>query len=100
VFSKPSIKQLLGQYELVQLYTDKVPPQFESTTSAAENRALQNDKFGTAQLPLYVILKPTGHGKFEEVGRYEEGKINDLAGFVQFLEQPLKANARLAAAAR
>jgi hypothetical protein len=92
VFSKPPIKQLLSRYELVQLYTDRVPVQFEPTTSAAENRALQNDRFGSAQLPLYVILKPTGNGQFEEVDRYVEGKINDVPGFMQFLEKPLGQN--------
>lgn len=92
MFSKPTIKQLLSQYELVQLYTDKVPTQFEPTTSAAENRELQNKRFGTAQLPLYVILQPIGKGEFREVARYEEGKINDVAAFIQFLEKPLAPN--------
>ncbi len=100
MFSKPSIKQLLSQYELVQLYTDRVPPQFQPTTSAAENRELQNQRFGTAQLPLYVILKPTGRGGFQEVARYEEGKINDVPAFMQFLEKPLMPAGNLAAARR
>jgi len=89
VFSKPTVKQLLNRYTLVQLYTDKVPPYFGETTSAEENRALQNDVFGTAQLPLYVILRPFGEGKYEEVARYEEGKINDEEAFMNFLRKPL-----------
>jgi hypothetical protein len=100
VFSKPAIKQLFSQYELVQLYTDKVPTQFEPTTGAAENRALQNERFGTAQLPLYVILKPTGNGGFQEVARYDEGKINNVQAFIQFLQKPLTPDGSLAAAAR
>jgi hypothetical protein len=89
VFSKPSIKELLGQYTLVQLYTDAVPPHFQPTTSADENRQLLNDVFGTAQLPTYVILKPLGESKYKEVGRYDEGKINNVPAFAQFLQKPL-----------
>ncbi len=92
MFSKSTIKQLLNQYELVQLYTDKVPSQFEPTTTAEENREFQNKRFGTAQLPLYVILKPAGSGKFQEVARYDEGKINNVAAFMEFLEKPLAMN--------
>jgi hypothetical protein len=89
VFSKPAVKDLLKRYTLVQLYTDKVPVKYEPTTSADENRDLQNSRFGTAELPLYVILKPLPGGKFEEVGRYAEGVISDAAGFMRFLRDPL-----------
>ncbi len=100
MFSKPSIKELLKQYTLVQLYTDVVPARYQPTTSAEENRQLQNEKFGTAQLPLYVILKPVGEGQYKEISRYEEGKINNVAAFVQFLRDPLESSggARLAQA--
>ena len=92
MFSKPSIKSLLNQYTLVQLYTDAIPPRFKPTTSADENRALLNDQFGTAQLPFYVILQPLKNGEYKELARYEEGKINDEAGFAQFLKRPVQAN--------
>ena len=62
MFSKPAVKELLNRFSLVQLYTDAVPPYFQPTTSAEENRRLLNDMFGTAQLPLYVILKPVNRG--------------------------------------
>ncbi len=91
MFSKAAIKDLLNQYTLVQLYTDAVPPQYQPTTSAEENRKFQQEKFGTAQLPLYVILKPLHDGKFEEVDRYDEGKINNVSAFAQFLMKPLAA---------
>lgn len=87
MFSQPAIEQLLNQYSLVELYTDVVPPRHQPTTSADENRRFLSDTFGTAQLPLYVILKPLGDGKYEEVGRYDEGKINHNSAFAEFLRK-------------
>jgi hypothetical protein len=92
VFSKLAIKDLMNQYTLVQLYTDVVPAYFEPTTSAAENLKLLHTRFGTAQLPTYVILKPRGNGQYEEVSRYDEGKINNVAGFADFLQKSLLGN--------
>jgi hypothetical protein len=89
VFSQPTIEQLLNQYTLVELYTDVVPPQHQPTTSADQNRAFLSDTFGTAQLPFYVILKPLGEGKYQEVGRYDEGKINKTSAFTEFLRKRL-----------
>jgi len=94
VFSKARFKNLLSQYSLVQLHTDKVPPIYQKATSADENKKFQQEQFGTLQLPLYVILKPLGNGKFDEVGRYVEGKINHEDAFAKFLEEPL--NPRIA----
>jgi hypothetical protein len=98
VFSRPQVRELLGKYTLVQLYTDTVPTHFQPTTSAEENRRLLNEKFGTAQLPTYVILKPTPDGGYETAGRYEEGKINNVSAFMDFLRQPLNGNAMVAGA--
>ncbi|HLN30656.1 MAG TPA: cytochrome c biogenesis protein CcdA [Gemmataceae bacterium] len=92
VFTRPEIKQLLEQYTRVQLYTDTVPPRYQPTTSAAENFALQKTTFGTVQLPLYAVLKPSGAGKFDVVGSYPEGKINNLTAFGEFLQKPLGIN--------
>lgn len=95
MFSKPFIKDLLSRYTLVQLYTDRVPPQFEPTTSAEENRTFLSQKFGTAQLPLYVIVKPLGDGKYAEIARYDEGKINNISAFAQFLRGNLPATTEI-----
>jgi hypothetical protein len=89
VFSQPAIEQLLNQYTLVELYTDVVPPRYQSTTSADQNRTRLSKDFGTAQLPLYVILKPLGDGKYQELGRYDEGKINKTSAFMEFLRTHL-----------
>jgi thiol:disulfide interchange protein DsbD len=105
VFPKPAIKELLSQYSLVQLYTDKVPSKFYTSeerarfsgsterqrADAATNLDFQRSTFNTEQLPLYVILEPLPGGAFREVDRYAEGKINDLAGFTHFLQKPLAA---------
>jgi hypothetical protein len=89
------IKDLMSRYTLVQLYTDMVPPQFQPTTSAGENRKLLTERFGTAQLPLYVIIKPLADGQYAELGRYEEGKINDVSAFTRFLREHLPSQGEI-----
>lgn len=103
VFPRYDIDQALRQFELVQLYTDKVPnkyyaPQTLATlgsgvarqrADAKVNLAFQREAFGTEQLPLYVILEPLPDGRVVVRGVYSEGKINDEAAFARFLRQPL-----------
>jgi hypothetical protein len=96
VFSKPAIKELLSQYVLVKLYTDEIPAAYQNTpgvTDAGENRQFQVDRFGTVELPLYVILRPDGKGDFQEVGRYAVGVIHppNVNEFAEFLRKPLTA---------
>jgi hypothetical protein len=100
VFSKSDVKRIMNQYVMVQLYTDKLPKSYEQmpeSTSAEENLKFRDSTFGTAQLPLYVVLTPTSDGKFEILDTYEEGKINDVEGFKDFLREPLKAKGVLVA---
>ena len=103
VFTKEEIRQLFGQYKLVQLFTDKVPDKLYPTTvqsrfrgsieqqegDALLNRKFQDKAFGTIQLPLYVILKPTPEGPIEIVDTFPEGKINNVNRFAEFLKGPL-----------
>jgi thiol:disulfide interchange protein DsbD len=106
VFSKPDIKALFKPFTLVQLYTDEVPDEFYSselrtqfggkttrqqTDARQVNLPFQREVFGTEQLPLYVILEPLPDGKIRVVARYDEGKINDVEGFAQFLKKPFSA---------
>jgi hypothetical protein len=93
VFSQAAVSELLRRYVLVQLYTDVVPSRYQPTTSAEENTRLQREEFGSDQLPLYVILRPT-NGKYEVVGQYVEGKINDVEGFKKFLRDPLEGTGK------
>jgi thiol:disulfide interchange protein DsbD len=106
VFTLNEIRELLRQYKLVQLYTDTVPDQlytsairsqFKGSTDRQEADALANRKFqdrvfGTIQLPLYVILRPSASGQIEIVDHYTEGKINNVGAFTEFLKKPLNAS--------
>jgi thiol:disulfide interchange protein len=66
VFPKPAVKELLGQFRLVQMYTDTIPPEFYESSpdeskrdkDARTNLDFQRKAFGTEQLPLYTLLKP------------------------------------------
>ena len=89
VFIKPEVKELLSRYVLVHLYTDNVPLEYHSTMTGAQNHEFQKDVFQDIQLPLYAIMKPKADGGYEVMGHYNEGKINNVAGFTQFLHKPL-----------
>jgi thiol:disulfide interchange protein DsbD len=111
VFTKKEIKELFRPYKLVQLYTDKVPDQYYSTAQrsrftdtskqiadAKANLWFQGQAFGTEQLPLYVILRPVpGSQSVEVVGVYDEGKINNVGAFAEFLKKPFAADTARAA---
>ena len=98
VFPQPAVHDLMRRYALVQMYTDDVPADFyasavtngQRNAEAQANLAFQKKVFGTEQLPLYVILEPTTGGGAKVRGVYSEGLINDVPGFVKFLEEPLK----------
>jgi thiol:disulfide interchange protein DsbD len=113
IFTKPEIADLMRKYQLVQLYTDKVPPDFyppevrdrigsdgsRLREDAKVNLEFQKKAFDTEQLPLYVILDPAPNGdekRIEVVGIYSEGKINDAGAFAQFLKEPLAAKGQRA----
>ena len=102
VFPRAEVKELFKKFHLVQLFTDKVPdryyaPDVRSQLKGVErqqadadiNRWFANEVFGDIQLPLYVILEPNGNGRIDVVAKYEEGKINDIGAFVDFLKKPL-----------
>ncbi len=91
VFIRDEIKDLFKKYRLVQLYTDTVPTEYYAKSAtlnrreadAAANLWFQKKAFGTEQLPLYVILEPRPGDKIDVVGVYDEGKINNVAAFVE-----------------
>ena len=98
IFTKPEIEELLKQYTIVELYTDKVPvsayvespSDYDRQMEAEANLTFQNEVFGTEQLPLYAILKPEADGKVTIVDVYGEGKINNVGAFAEFLREPLQ----------
>lgn len=103
VFTRPDVKALLGRYMLLRLYTDVVPdaeyPPAESAlfhgsttrqeADAAANQKFMAERFGTAELPLYAVLRPLPGGTFAEVARYTKGRIADVTEFERFLSNPL-----------
>jgi hypothetical protein len=95
VFSQPQVKELLERYVLVQLYTDGVPAGREQPIGPKEAAAYELKRFDENRLPLYGILEPDG-GEGRVVGKYTEGKINDVEGFKRFLRQHLGESAAVA----
>ena len=97
IFPKPEVKELFAKFVRVQLYTDtvpeelykKVPEESVREKHAAANMEFQKKTFNVEQLPYYVIVKPDSEGGFVIVGTYDEGKINKLPAFVEFLKKPL-----------
>lgn len=98
VFTLPDYRDLLKKYTLVQLYTDDVPASFydgqvssdRQKADGAANGQFERDAFGGEQLPLYVIIKPEPGGRNVVINVYDEGKINDLPRFKEFLQKPLE----------
>lgn len=102
VFSLPEVKAEFAKYTLLKLYTDAIPkdyypPEKRNTVSARQrrqdgmaNRPLQQQRFGTAELPLYVIIEPS-EKDFKEVARYGVvGVIRDKEDFINFLRKHVK----------
>lgn len=98
VFTLPNVRELLEQFERVQLYTDEVPASHYTTDpgdlwredEARANASFQAAAFGSRQLPLYAILLPTPDGKVKLLGVYDEGKINQTDKFAAWLKEGLE----------
>ncbi len=111
IFPVPAVRDLLKKYELVQLYVDIVPAELYpepvrnsldeekmhqlSIADGQKNLDLERQRFDTEASPLYVILQPLDGGDFKEIARLE-GRIANAAGFVTFLQEPLKEQAKVA----
>lgn len=80
IFPVPAVKDALNRFERVQLYTDGQGPEYD------RNRDLQEQRFKTVALPLYVVVDPkTGN----EIARVE-GLTRDPSEFARFLERSLQ----------
>ncbi|HQR39456.1 MAG TPA: cytochrome c biogenesis protein CcdA [Blastocatellia bacterium] len=75
IFPVPEVRDELNRYQLVQLFTDGQGPEYD------RNRALQEQRFNTVALPLYVVIDPKDD---REVARVE-GLTRDPSEFVKFL---------------
>ncbi len=80
VFTRSDIRGLLKNYILARLYTDGQGEAYQ------KNRSLQEQRFGTVALPLYVVLDPQSR----ELARFP-GLTRRPEEFRQFLEQGLSA---------
>ena len=97
VFSRPEVARILDQFDIVQLYTDEVPAEHYSsapnerqrTREGRINEEFQVAAFGSNTLPLYAVLLPRPDGKIEVLGVYDLGKIQEVNGFVKFLNDSL-----------
>src|SRR6266542_1320395 len=109
VFTRPEVRQRLSRFELVQLYTDRIPNEMyppevrkkfgvdteKQEKDARPNRELMAKLQGKAAR-LYVFVEPTGDS-YKEVARSDKGLIiskeaNDVAGFVAFLDKGLETS--------
>jgi thiol:disulfide interchange protein DsbD len=79
IFPRPEVRAALERFERVQLYTDGQGPEYD------KNRELQEMRFKTVALPLYVIVDPATE---REIGRVE-GLTRDPSEFARFLEHSL-----------
>jgi thiol:disulfide interchange protein len=97
VFSRPELRSLFAQFELVQLYTDEVPAARYKTDPGKSWRVKEADANGNFQvavlkdntLPTYVVLVPQVGGKVQ-MFKYHEGKINEPEKFSAFLQTTLQ----------
>lgn len=80
IFTRPEIAERLSRFELARLFTDK-------GARGAAYQKMQEERFGTASLPYYAILTPSG----ETVATFD-GLTRDAAEFAAFLDQGLSGS--------
>jgi len=85
VLPQPQVRRAIDNFVAVELYTDG------EDAASKRNSKLQQQKFGTVALPLYVVVSPDG----KELARLE-GLNRDPQAFVDFLQRA-QSSTRLAA---
>lgn len=84
VLTRPEVAREIAKFIPLELYTDGQDAQ------SSRNQKLEQDKFGTVALPLYVVVSPDG----KELARLE-GLNRDPQAFIDFLQRS-KGAGRLA----
>lgn len=79
IFPQPEVRRRLKEFVLAKLYID-------GGDHAAENRRLMVERFGTAELPFYVLLSPAG----EKLAQLSY--TTDARQFAQFLGRGRSGN--------
>ena len=83
MIARPAVQELLRSYVFAELYTDRKDSVHKEKD--AENARLQEDRFATAALPLYVILGPDGLERARLLGK------SNVPEFIEFLKKGLQA---------
>jgi thiol:disulfide interchange protein DsbD len=80
MFPDPAVKKELDRFVLAELFTDRETPEHQQEDE--RNGQLQTEKFGSAALPLYAIIDPSGNtlAKFP-------GLTRDKQEFIEFLQR-------------
>jgi len=78
VFPRPQISELMGKMIKVRLYTDRNRPEDKA------NERMMQEKYQSAELPLYVILTPDGKAIDQT------GYTPDTEKFQNFLKKALQ----------
>ncbi|MCX6147486.1 MAG: thioredoxin family protein [Candidatus Kapabacteria bacterium] len=77
IFPDQTVKELMSKYVLIRLYTDR------RQEPELTNKKMQENKYGSIELPLYVILKPNE----EYIG--SQAFDRDKNKFIKFLKNGL-----------
>ena len=77
MFSKPSVSSLIGNFVRVRLYTDRRGEPYEG------NKRMQMERYGSIELPLYVILSAEG----ELIGT--KAFTRNEGDFIKFMKKAL-----------
>lgn len=87
IFPDPEVKSLLSKFVRARLYTDD-RKDAESKAQSLRYLKMEQDRFKTAALPLYVVISPSDM----EVGKYS-GLIRDSKDFASFLSNAFAKSA-------
>jgi thiol:disulfide interchange protein DsbD len=79
MFSRPEIAAVLGQFVLVELYTDG------ADTASEQNQQFQEQRFRTVAIPFYAVI-----GADEKVSATFAGLTRNPQEFLRFLDKGLK----------
>ena len=85
MIAQGAVQELLREFLFAELYTDRKDPTHKAKD--AENARIQEDRFATAALPLYVVLGPDGQERARLLGK------SNVPEFVAFLRKGLQASA-------
>ena len=82
MIARPEVQELLKNFVFAELYTDRQDAAHKAKDEA--NSRLQEERFATAALPLYVILGPDGRERARLLGK------SNVSDFVEFLKKGLQ----------